>query len=155
MVVPPILSCKQPSHTAPLTEALAEEMKKYRDHFILRELRNGNCRLLLLVEQVVQDPKCFNFHEILMQREEGDSWNNMIRITEKEIQKNNPTRRYISDIYSFDPNKKVAIVMIGEGDRPEGSGSINIVYSWREWDINKNVELSYFRKCKSPHEPFQ
>ncbi len=99
--------------------------------------------------------KSFDSHSLVWQRFESGLWMDHITITHDDFQRGNPRRRWISSIHSFDPVSAIATLKIAEGNAPENSGVISYVYSWREWDIEKNRGVKVFRVCKDPFEPFE
>jgi hypothetical protein len=132
-------------------------MDKWGEHYIggMVSSSDQKHRLLKLVEAVGDEGNAYDFHSLLWQRLSSGGWVDVHSISQEEFSADCPNRRWVSEIHSFDPTTGRAIMSVGEGDAPEGSESINYAYSWREWDLNKNAEISFFRECEDPWEPYE
>ncbi len=117
------------------------------------ELRSlsGRERLRLLYVEVGNDG--LDFHSLALESLEEDTWQSQVVISQDDFQAEHKYRRWVSDLHSFSPVARCAVVQVAEGNRPPGSFSVSYVYSWRRWDLSSNRELAVLRVCKSPFEP--
>jgi hypothetical protein len=93
-----------------------------------------------------------DFHSLSLERLVADSWVVELCITRSLFEEGCPNERWISDLHSFTPSTRRAIVQVAEGDRPAGTWSVSYGYSWRRWDLAGNVELARLKDCTSPFE---
>ena len=101
------------------------------------------------------EDKSYKSHSLVWQRLESGRWADHVTITQNDFQRDNPQRRWVSSIHSFDPDSGTATLKIAEGNAPENSARVSYAYSWREWDIRNNREIKLLRICKDPFEPFE
>ncbi len=102
----------------------------------------------------LQSSRSFDFDSLVWRRNAGDSWYDYIVISQSAFQAGSPRRRWVSQIESLDGTKGTAIIKVAEGDVPEGSPSIQYVYSWREWGLKTNSEVRRVRTCADPFEKY-
>jgi hypothetical protein len=95
-----------------------------------------------------------NFHSLLLERLVADSWVVEVNLTRERFQGTYPKQRWVSDLHSFTPSTRQAIIKVAEGDRPHGAWSVCFGYSWRRWDLARNTELARLKDCESPFERF-
>ena len=120
------------------------------------EHTNGTDRLVLRdIESRISEGTAYDFHSLVWERSDGQSWSAVVEIDAEEFQGGSRHLRWISEIESLDPNTGHAVIKVAEGDAPEGSKSVSYVYSWREWDLNANKEIKTIRICVDPFEPFE
>ena len=93
-----------------------------------------------------------DFHSLSFERFVVDSWLVELCITRPLFQEGCPNQRWVSDLHSFMPGTRCAIIQVAEGDRPSGAWSVSYGYSWRRWDLASNVELVRLKDCASPFE---
>jgi hypothetical protein len=113
--------------------------------------RDGKHRLRLLYVDVGGNG--WDFHSLSLEAFQDDVWLPMVLIDQDGFQGSSPFRRWVSDLHSFSPTSKQAIMQVAEGNRPIGLFSVSYVYSWRRWDLSANCELAVLKVCQSPHEP--
>jgi hypothetical protein len=96
-----------------------------------------------------------NFHSLVWSVYDGASWAEHIVITHEAFQAPTKYRRWIASLHSFDPEAGRAILLVAEGDAPEGSPSIHCTYSWRDWDLLRNREVAVLAVCNHPFEKYE
>ena len=112
-------------------------------------------RLVYVVRYIDgQEGHGYDFDSIVWDRRSNGIWEEQKKITQEDFENNTDRDRWVSDIHSFDASTNSAILKIGEGDAPRGADAINIIYSWRKWDIETNTELEFFYECQ-PNELFE
>jgi hypothetical protein len=118
--------------------------------------KSGRNRLTLFyIGNIDQDKECgYNFHSLVWSVSDNEIWQKYLTISEKEFDSDPKLLKWISEIHSFDSETGSAILKIAEGDAPRDSESINYIYSWREWDLVNNIEISYLQKCEDPFEKY-
>ena len=114
---------------------------------------DGKQHLQLLY--IEQEGGGWNFHSLVWQRRDGDTWQERVVITRDAFESGTDRRRWVSQIQSFDSDTGRAIVRVAEGDQPKGARKVHYAYSWREWDIAANRELRFIKVCTGPFEPFE
>ncbi len=97
--------------------------------------------------------KSYDSHSLVWQRLQNGSWSDIVTITQADFQRGTARRRWFSSIHSFDAVAATAIIKVAEAEAPDSAGTIQYVYSWREWDIKNNREIKTIRVCKDPFEP--
>ncbi len=99
------------------------------------------------------------FRSLIWSSETGSDWHCRAVITHGDFQRGWDRRRWVSDLYSFDPATGHAIIQVGESEVPFGEGivgrTILCVYSWREWDLRTNSEVRVLRICDSPFDKYE
>lgn len=119
------------------------------------EHTNGTDRLVLRdIESRISEGTAYDFHALVWERSDGQSWSAVVEIDAEEFQGGSRHLRWISEIESLDPNTGHAVIKVAEGDAPEGSKSVSYVYSWREWDLLENKEVRVLRTVQDPFEAF-
>jgi hypothetical protein len=117
---------------------------------------NGQDRLKLF-DVIETDDGAANFHSIVWERRFGPEWRKHRELTSDDFQWQHPNRRWISGIHVLLPEKGLAAVQVGEGNKPiypivMGQGT-TFYYSWRLWDLLANREAKRLRDCEDPFEP--
>ena len=112
---------------------------------------NGVERLCLFYEPVDQGGS--NFHSIVWERSVNNVWRPHITITREQFQGGSTTRRWVSELFSLDPQRGWSALQVAEGDRPEGRLSVTYRYSWRTWDLVNNLEIGILKRCSDPFDP--
>ena len=132
-------------------------MEKFGQYFIDGEVKSsdGAHRLLTLLEAVGTDGNSFDFHKLLWQRRDGESWVDVLSVTKESFQGKHPLQRWVSRVHSIDPESGRAIISVAENDLPEGSKRVHCYYTWREWDLKNNKEIAVLKKCDRPFDPFE
>jgi hypothetical protein len=97
----------------------------------------------------------FDFEALVWNTNSGTGWTKRLEITRKDFEAGSPHRRWVNAIHSIDGSAGTAIIKVGEGNAPEGSGTINYLYSWREWNLWTNGEVRMFRIVVNPFEEFE
>jgi hypothetical protein len=98
----------------------------------------------------------FDFHSLQWDVANTDAWGPKITITRSKFQGAHRFRRWISKLHSFSAKDGTAVINVAEGDRPiDHVGSCNYLYSWRVWDLQKNVEVEKLKDCSDPFEPLE
>lgn len=96
-----------------------------------------------------------NFHSLIWAIHDGSIWSEHVVISVADFQSPTKHRRWISDLYSFDPDTGRAIIKVAEGDVPNGIVPVHYMYSWREWDVQHNQEVRLLSVCKSPFDKYE
>ena len=95
-----------------------------------------------------------DFHSLSLERRTPAGWEPTATITEEQFQGNHPHLRWVADIHSFTPSTGMAIIQVGEGDRPwRELRATMFYYSWRRWDVLQNLEVARLKDCESPFDP--
>jgi hypothetical protein len=115
-----------------------------------------NRLVLLLVERPLPNPrperKAYDFHSLVWEAQHGESWSETLVITRLDFEKGAERRRWVNKLHNFDSVKGRAVVRVGEEQPREADGSMQVEYSWREWDLVNNRQLQVLRVCNSPFE---
>ena len=114
---------------------------------------SGNERLRLVLVHIAhsetsEESEGMNFHSLVWERRIGGSWEVQLRITEEQFEADTDRGRWPSRLDSFDAAAGTAVLQVGQGNAPRGSGRNNYEYSWRQWDLKANSEKKYFYTCK-------
>ena len=112
---------------------------------------SGNDRLNLYYIAVTNTGG-FDFHSVVWESRNRELWNKQVEITREQFQGTHKRRRWVSELGSLSPGQASALIKVAEGDREEGVHSIQIGYSWRQWDLRKNAEIEKLRDC-DPFDP--
>jgi hypothetical protein len=96
-----------------------------------------------------------NFHSLIWAVSDGSVWADRVVITRDDFQPPTKHRRWIANLYSFEPDAGRAIIQVAEGDVPAGTLPEHYTYSWREWDIQHNREVRLLSVCKSPFDKYE
>ena len=119
----------------------------------------GNNQLVLRfveVEFPIGEPgKAYDFYSLDWEIKHDAEWIQNIVISRADFQKGCRRRRWVNQVQSFDPDSGRAILLIGEEGLPDADGSMDVIYSWREWDVRKNKEVRLIRVCEDPFESFE
>lgn len=118
----------------------------------------GDNRLLLrfverLLPSLAPGQKAYDFHSLVWEVRDGDNWTQRTVIPQADFARGGP-RRWVAELFRFDSTTGTAIVRIGEEQPVEAGGCMHVEYSWREWDLNHNREISVIRHCAEPFEPY-
>jgi hypothetical protein len=120
---------------------------------------NGRNRLLL---RFVEGPnpelrpglKGYNFHSIVWEVRDGDTWKERVVITQEDFQRG-AAQRWVNELHSLDPSIGSAIIKVAEGQPPDERGGVSFEYFWREWDLLRNQQIRVLRDCDYPFAPLQ
>jgi hypothetical protein len=96
----------------------------------------------------------YDFHALVWSRKTARGWEKLTEISREEFEKGRNRRRWVSQLHSLNPSEGTAIIKVAEGDAPRDSGSVQYMYSWREWNLRTNGEVRIIRVCKDPFEEF-
>jgi hypothetical protein len=96
----------------------------------------------------------FDFESLIWENEDGDFWRERKVITQQQFEMGTDKRRWVNQLHSFNPKTGNAIIKVAEGDAPKNSGTVNYVYSWREWNLLTNAEVRLIRVCSNPFEEY-
>jgi hypothetical protein len=117
---------------------------------------NGQDRLKLFDVIETEDGGA-NFHSIVWEKLAGGEWRKHVELTSDDFQWQHPNRRWISRIAALLPDKSLAAVQVGEGNKPMYplviGQATTFYYSWRLWDLSTNREARRLRDCDSSFEP--
>jgi hypothetical protein len=94
----------------------------------------------------------FDFHSLVWERKDTDGWKVSATVTREQFQGTHRNRRFVTGLYSLDPQRGWAVLKIGEGDSPEASFVVTFNYSWRTWDLIRNCEIGKLKDCKDPFD---
>lgn len=111
---------------------------------------NGEDRLCLFYEA---EGEGWNFHSLVWERLVDGSWQAKVSIDRERFQGSHDRRRWVSELFSIDPQRGFAALKVAEGNRPETSFAIRFDYSWRTWDLLSNREIGKLKDCDSPFDP--
>jgi len=112
----------------------------------------GDARLRLVY---VREDGGANFHSLAFDVLEADEWKARRFISRQDFQGEHHNRRWISDLHSFSPRSGVAVMQVAEGDQPTSAlCATAFFYSWRSWDVFRNLEIARLKQCQSPFDPF-
>jgi len=96
----------------------------------------------------------FDFDSLVWRTNAVGTWHDHIVISAAAFQAGSPRRRWVSEIHSLNATNGTAIIKVAEGDVPEGSPSVQYIYSWREWSLLTNGEVRVIRTCADPFEKY-
>lgn len=99
----------------------------------------------------------FEFDSLVWRTNVLGAWRNRVVITEQAFQAGGPRDRWVSQLHSFDATNGTAIIKVAEESLPRpfaGGVRVDVVYSWREWNILTNGEIRLIRICADPFEKF-
>jgi hypothetical protein len=96
--------------------------------------------------------QAFDFHSLVWEVRDGDAWVERAVITAADFQRGAAERRSVSALHSWDPVRGVAVLQVGEEQRPDARGVVQVQYTWREWDVVHNHEVRVLRVCQTPFE---
>ena len=94
----------------------------------------------------------FDFHSLVWEQKGAHGWQVHVTVTREQFQGTHNHRRFVSGLYSLDPQRGWVVLKIGEGDRPDSSFAITFHYSWRTWDLVHNCEIGKLKDCESPFD---
>jgi len=81
-------------------------------------------------------------------------WKNRLTISREQFQGTYDKRRWVSELYSLDPQRAWAVLKVAEGDKPlRAFVATTFHYSWRTWDLVNNREIGKLKDCESPFDP--
>jgi hypothetical protein len=110
---------------------------------------NGLERLCLLYESRGRD---WDFHSMRWEQHSDGAWKAKVTITREKFQSNHAAPRWVSELFSLDPQCGWGVVKVAESDPPENDRAIGCRYSWRTWDFLNNREVGKLKDCESPHD---
>lgn len=117
---------------------------------------NGQDRLKLF-DVIETEDGASNFHSVVWERLSGSDWRKHCELSSEDFQWQHPNRRWISAIRALFPEKALAAVQVGEGNKPiyplVVGQATTFYYSWRLWDLRANREAKRLRDCDDPFEP--
>jgi len=98
----------------------------------------------------------FDFHSLRYEAVDDGGWRPEVNLTQKQFQGQHKFRRWISALHGVQDDSGIALINVGEGSRPiETATSNSFSYSWRAWDLHKNVEVRRLKDCAYPSEPLE
>ena len=97
----------------------------------------------------------FDFHSIRFEADHDGEWQPEVSLTQKQFQGEHKFRRWVSKLHTVQDDSGIALVQVGEDSSPIGALSSWVSYSWRAWDLRKNVEVRRLKDCKRPAEPLE
>ncbi len=98
----------------------------------------------------------FNFHSLQFEAVSDDGWRPEVCLTQKQFQGQHKFWRWISGLHRVQDDSGVALICVGEGSRPiENAMSNSFSYSWRAWDLHRNLEVRRLKDCAYPNEPLE
>lgn len=98
------------------------------------------------------EEQAFDFHSLVWEAQDSDVWKSRKTITRSDFQGDTPSRRWVSELHSFDPDSGQATIKVGEEGEPDVDGVIHVTYSWRQWDLLSNREIRTIQVCESPFD---
>ncbi len=110
---------------------------------------NGVERLCLFYEPRDQG---WDFHSMRWEQQSDGGWKAKVTITREQFQASHTRRRWVSELFSLDPQCGWCVVKVAEGNRPEDAFAIRYDYSWRTWDLVNNREVGKLKDCATPHD---
>ena len=119
--------------------------------------------LLAMVQEVVGRSliggKVYHdFHSLVWRTKVGTNWIDQRVVSQAAFQTGSARRRWVNDIDSLNASNGTAVIKVAEESLPFTNGGniiINIVYSWREWNLLTNGGVRVLRVCKDPFEKYQ
>jgi hypothetical protein len=94
----------------------------------------------------------FDFHSLVWERKDTNGWQISATVTRKQFQGTHRNRRFVTGLYSLDPQRGWAVLKIGEGNSPVASFVVTFNYSWRTWDLMRNCEIGKLKDCNDPFD---
>jgi len=101
--------------------------------------------------------RSFDFDSLVWQTNAVGTWQDHIVISQVAFQAGRAGRRWVSQIHSLDALRGRAIIKVAEESPPRAVGGrtqIDVVYSWREWNLLNNREVRCIRICADPFEKY-
>jgi len=111
--------------------------------------RRERLRLLFAARGVGWD-----FHSLVWERRKLVLWQAHLKLTQRDFELPNGILRWVSGVHSFDPERGVAVIKIGEDDAPPNAPIVRTNYSWRKWDLIRNEEVARLQDCADPFDAF-
>jgi len=100
--------------------------------------------------------RLYDFDSLVWRSSTAGKWHDRIAISQAAFQRDCPRRRWVSELYSFNPTNGAAVIKVAEGDKPEGAAAtIHYVYSWREWNLPSNVQVRVLKVCSDPFQKYE
>jgi hypothetical protein len=97
-----------------------------------------------------------HFHSIRYEAENGGDWTTEVSLTQKQFQGKHEFHRWVQRLHPVQDDSGVALIQVGEDSRRIGDlGPTWASYSWRAWDLRRNVELRRLKDCRNPFEAFE
>jgi len=98
----------------------------------------------------------YDFHSIRYEAKNGGDWAPEVTLTQKQFQGEHEFGRWVTDLHTVQDDSGVALIKVGEHSRRIGEfTSSSVSYSWRTWDLRRNVELRRLKECRYPNEPLE
>ena len=94
----------------------------------------------------------FDFHSLVWERENINRWQMSATVTREQFQGAHSNRRFVTGLYSLDPQRGWAVLKIGEGNSLETSSAVTFNYSWRSWDLVRCCEIGKLKDCNDPFD---
>jgi hypothetical protein len=113
-----------------------------------------NDRRVWSLTDAIRNEQGYDFDSLVWQTNAAGKWADRVTISEKSFQGSSSRTRWVSQIHSLNPTNGTAIIKVAEGDVSAGSGTIQYIYSWREWSLLTNGEARFVRRCSQPFEPY-
>ncbi len=113
---------------------------------------NGEQLILFQIEVPVPElrVRAYEFHSLVWRSSDNEDKK---VITRSNFNLSSVRRRWVSDIYDLDAANGYAIIKVAEEEMPK-DGKVKVQYSWREWDLHHNREISILHICDLPTDPF-
>lgn len=106
---------------------------------------------LVLAFQADESGRGSCFHDLRWFVEQASGWTLHRSISNKAFQAGSSLRRWISELHSFDSDKGVAIIKVGQADAAGSEYKVN--YFWMSLNLN-DMELELLRRCSDPFEGY-
>jgi hypothetical protein len=118
---------------------------------VLSSSRAHRFRLLYIASGLGLD-----FHSLQYEVNHDGEWQPAETLTQKQFQSEHKFRRWVSKLHSVQDDSGIALIQVGESSCQIGQLAPSVVsYSWRAWDLHRNVELRRLKECKYPAEPLE
>jgi len=95
----------------------------------------------------------FDFHSIALEAQHEGLWKKEIVLNQRQFQGAHSYQRWIMELHSIQDFGDTATIKVGEASTEIGSSSARIEYSWRTWDLRRNVEVARLKDCENPFDP--
>lgn len=97
----------------------------------------------------------FDFEALSWERQAEQHWRTIRTISASDFESGSANELFVIQIAQFSAETGRAIIEVGEVVQLPSANGFSVQYSWREWDIARNVELSVLQKCGHPAEPYR
>lgn len=114
---------------------------------------SGQHRLRLVY---VADDRGFDFHSLRFEEMVDGAWSLELLLTREQFQGEHEFRRWVSELHDVQDDSGTVVMKVGE-ESPKGPAplSCRVLYSWRAWDLRKNVEIRRIKDCNRPFDPLE